>query len=131
MAVPTALEQLHPRNLEHAVVHLQRLVSTHLWAQIVAGMVLGIGLGVALGPSLGWVRPGFAHALGEWLALPGMLFLSLIQMIVIPLVVTAIIRGIAAVGLRRSSSMFARPYRSSWCRSERRSTWAEPRSIRG
>jgi Na+/H+-dicarboxylate symporter len=33
---------------------------------------------------------------GDWLALPGMLFLSLIQMIVVPLIVTAIIRGIAA-----------------------------------
>jgi Na+/H+-dicarboxylate symporter len=33
---------------------------------------------------------------GDWLALPGMLFLSLVQMIVIPLIVTAIIRGIAA-----------------------------------
>lgn len=54
MTVPTALEQLHPRNLKHALVHLQRLVSTHLWAQIVAGMILGIGLSVILGPSEGW-----------------------------------------------------------------------------
>lgn len=91
-----ALEQLHPRNLKHAAVHLQRLVSSHLWAQILAGMLLGIGVGVALGPSVGWVDTDTAQIVGDWLALPGMLFLSLIQMIVIPLIVTAIIRGLVA-----------------------------------
>ena len=91
-----AIEQLHPRNLKHAAVHLQRLVSQRLWAQILAGMILGIAVGVALGPSTGWVEETTASTAGEWLALPGMLFLSLIQMIVIPLIVTAIIRGIAA-----------------------------------
>jgi Na+/H+-dicarboxylate symporter len=91
-----ALEELHPRNLKHTAVHLQRLVTGHLWAQILAGMVLGVGVGVLLGPSVGWVEPGTAAVVGDWLALPGMLFLSLIQMIVMPLVVTAIIRGIAA-----------------------------------
>lgn len=92
----TALEQLHPRNLKHAAVHLQRLITSRLWAQILAGMVFGIGAGVLLGPTVGWASPSTARVVGDWLALPGMLFLSLIQMIVIPLIVTAIIRGIAA-----------------------------------
>ena len=91
-----ALLSLHPRNLKHAVVHLQRLVSSRLWAQILAGMVAGIGVGVTIGPSTGWVEPRLARIIGDWLALPGMLFLSLVQMIVIPLIVTAIVRGIAA-----------------------------------
>lgn len=92
----TTLERIHPRNLKFAVVHLQGLMRTRLWAQILLGMVMGIGLGVALGPSVGWVKPVTAQVLGGWLALPGMIFLALIQMIVIPLIVTAIIRGIAA-----------------------------------
>ncbi|MFW5926149.1 MAG: dicarboxylate/amino acid:cation symporter [Myxococcota bacterium] len=92
----TTLERIHPRNLKFAVTHLQGLVRTHLWAQILLGMVLGIGVGVALGPTAGWVERDTARIVGEWLALPGMLFLALIQMIVIPLIVTAIIRGIAA-----------------------------------
>lgn len=90
------LERIHPRNLKHAAIHLQKLVAGKLWAQILAGMALGIGTGIALGPSVGWVGASTARAAGEWLALPGMLFLSLIQMIVIPLIVTAIIRGLAA-----------------------------------
>jgi Na+/H+-dicarboxylate symporter len=72
------------------------LIKARLWAQIVAGMLLGVGVGVALGPSVAWVTPGTAMIVGEWLALPGMMFLAVIQMIVIPLVVSAIIRGIAA-----------------------------------
>lgn len=91
-----ALERLHPRNLKHAAVHLQQLVASRLWAQILAGMVLGITVGVLLGPSVGWVEPSTGRIAGDWLALPGMTFLSLIQMIVVPLIVTAIIRGIAA-----------------------------------
>lgn len=94
--VERALAQLHPRNLKHAGQHLQTLVTTRLWAQILLGMVLGIGVGVALGPSVGWVAPATGQMVGDWLALPGMVFLSLIQMIVIPLVITAIIRGFAA-----------------------------------
>lgn len=94
--ISRALEQLHPRNLKHNARYLQRLVTRRLWAQILAGMVAGIGVGVALGPSEGWVSARTGQVVGDWLALPGMLFLSLIQMIVIPLVVTAIIRGFAA-----------------------------------
>jgi len=90
------LERIHPRNLKYAAVYLQRLVTSRLWAQILTGMVLGIAVGVMLGPSVGWVKPQTGRVIGDWLALPGMLFLSLIQMIVIPLVITAIIRGIAA-----------------------------------
>lgn len=89
-----ALEPLE-RNLKDAVVHLDGLIRTKLWAQILVGMLAGIATGIALGPSTGWVPPATARAVGEWLALPGMLFLALIQMIVIPLVVTAIVRGIA------------------------------------
>lgn len=96
LQTPSALERLHPRSLKHAAVHLQELVRTHLWAQVLAGMVLGIAVGVLLGPSVGWVAPRTARVAGDWLALPGMLFLSLIQMIIIPLIVTAIIRGLAA-----------------------------------
>jgi Na+/H+-dicarboxylate symporter len=37
-----------------------------------------------------------SYTIGEWLALPGYLFLAMLQMIVVPLVFASIIRGIAA-----------------------------------
>jgi Na+/H+-dicarboxylate symporter len=37
-----------------------------------------------------------SYTIGEWLALPGYLFLALLQMIVVPLVFASIIRGIAS-----------------------------------
>lgn len=90
------LEQIFPRNLKLLAGSVQRLLETRLWAKILIGMVLGIAVGIALGPSAGWVTPGVGLAIGEWLALPGQFFLTLIQMVVVPLVMASIIRGIAA-----------------------------------
>ena len=49
-----------------------------------------------LSPQNGWVSKATADVLGDWLALPGMLFLKLVQMIMIPLIVASIITGIAS-----------------------------------
>ena len=92
----TPLEHIHPRNLKHLADRLQGLVRTRLWAQVLVGMALGIAVGIAIGPSFGWLAPRTAYVVGEWLALPGLLFLALIQMIVVPLVLSAIVCGIAA-----------------------------------
>jgi len=62
----SSLEQIHPRSLN------------------------------AIGPTGGWLEPTTAATLGNWLAMPGRLFLALIQMIVVPLVFASIIRGLAA-----------------------------------
>ncbi len=72
------------------------LIRAHLWMQVLAGMVLGVLVGMAIGPSTGWLDPVTGRILGDWLALPGKLFLTLIQMVVIPLVIASIIRGLAA-----------------------------------
>ena len=76
------------------------MLNQGLWWKILLGMVLGVTLGFLLSPS------GFLSAderelslmLGEWIALPGVVFLSLIQMVIIPLVVCSIILGIAESG---------------------------------
>ena len=97
MAWPSlSLETLHPRSLRYLNIALSRLVAGRLWLQVLIGMFLGIATGVLLGPSVGWVSPQLATTLGNWLALPGQLFLVLIQMIVVPLVFASIIRGLAA-----------------------------------
>lgn len=77
---------------------LNRLVEGRLWLKVVIGMVLGIATGVLLGPEVGWVEPATARTIVSWLALPGQLFLVLVQMIVVPLVFASIVRGLASSG---------------------------------
>ncbi len=74
---------------------LQGLTRQRLWLQVIAGMAAGIATGVLLGPSGGLVSPEAAALVGNWLALPGKLFLLAIQFVVVPLVVASVIRGIA------------------------------------
>lgn len=57
-------------------------------------MVLGIGAGLLLSPDRGWLTAEVSQSVGNWLALPGQLFLRLVQMIMIPLIITSIISGI-------------------------------------
>lgn len=103
-----------PRGLSQHFSRLEYLVRTHLWAQILVAMALGVGTGLALSPSGGaLVSPAAAASAAAWLAVPGRLFLALIQMVVVPLVLTSIILGITAGGsaafVRRIGSRIA-PY---------------------
>jgi Na+/H+-dicarboxylate symporter len=90
------LDYLNFRSLRQWRGSLQGLVRGRLWLQVLVGMVLGLVTGIVIGPSVGWVAPPTASAVTAWLALPGHVFLALIQMIVIPLVFASIIRGLAA-----------------------------------
>ena len=92
------LELIYPRNLKHLASSLDGLVRTHLWARVLLGMVLGLEVGILLGPSLALVSGETANLIAAWLVLPGNIFLTIIQMIVVPLVVASVIRGIAASG---------------------------------
>lgn len=76
--------------------HLQGLIAGRLWMKILIGMVLGVAAGILLGPEVGLVDSDTGDLIGNWLALPGKLFLALIQMIVIPLVFASIVLGIAS-----------------------------------
>lgn len=92
----TAIARLHPRSLRFESHRLLGLVRARLWLQVLIGMALGIAVGIAIGPSVGWVEPSTALVVGSWLALPGHVFLAALQMIVVPLVVASVARGIAA-----------------------------------
>ena len=90
---------LSPVRLQALAGRLDYLLRTRLWAQIVAAMILGVALGLGLSPRGGaWVSAATAEVIGAWLALPGQVFLALIQMIVVPLVVSSIVLGIAGGG---------------------------------
>ena len=84
------------RSLLRLTGKLRGLIQKRLWAQVLIGMAAGIAVGVAIGPTAGWVSPDKALLIGNWLALPGRLFLLAIQFVVVPLVVASVIRGIAA-----------------------------------
>ncbi|MBN2110674.1 MAG: dicarboxylate/amino acid:cation symporter [Methanosarcinaceae archaeon] len=90
------LSLIHPRSLKYLNHHLHELVRGRLWLKILIGMFLGIITGLILGPSTGIMSRDISYVIGEWLALPGYIFLALLQMIVVPLVFASIIRGIAA-----------------------------------
>lgn len=91
-----SVEVIHPRSFKYLSDRLTVLVRGRLWLQVLIGLILGLATGFVLGPSMGWLPRPTVTAITSWVALPGQLFLALIQMIVIPLVFASIIRGLAA-----------------------------------
>ena len=91
-----SLAQLQPRSLKDLSVYLTRLVAGRLWLKVLLGMLLGLFAGILLGPNVNIVSRETAVTAGDWLALPGQLFLVLIQMIVVPLVFASVILGLCA-----------------------------------
>jgi Na+/H+-dicarboxylate symporter len=79
---------------------LQGLVESKLWARVLLGLGLGVGAGFVLGPTTGLVDAETSRQVTGWLALPGHVFIGLVQMIMIPLIVASIIQGIAGEGDR-------------------------------
>lgn len=92
------LELIHPRNLKHLSSSLHGLIASQLWAQVLIGMLFGLGVGMLLNPTAGLVAQQTADTISAYLVLPGNVFLAIIQMIVIPLVLASVVRGIAASG---------------------------------
>ena len=87
------------RNLR--VRDISGLIESRLWAQILVAMVVGVGLGLLLSPQTEGpfsLSPEDAEIWADWLRLPGQLFLNVIQMVVIPLVITSIILGLTSAG---------------------------------
>jgi proton glutamate symport protein len=76
-----------------------RLFRRQLWAQILLALVLGIIVGSWISPEGGQaLEATTAYRVAEWLKLPGTVFLNLIQMVVIPLVITSIMLGVGGSG---------------------------------
>lgn len=86
-------------NASHGLIdftkHLRSLIERKLWLRVLIGMLLGIITGAILSPELGWLSNQTSHSITQWLALPGNLFIRLVQMIMIPLVLSSIILGIS------------------------------------
>lgn len=74
--------------------HLVQLVKNRLWLQVIVGMILGIGVGLIFNPVNQLFTPKMAEVFATWADLPGLIFLRLVQMVMIPLIITSIISGI-------------------------------------
>jgi Na+/H+-dicarboxylate symporter len=92
----TPVDYLYPKQIRNLSAYLSGLVEGRLWLKVLVGMVLGLAVGALLGPSVGLVKPELGITIGSWLAFPGQLFIASIQMIVIPLVIASVVRGLAA-----------------------------------
>ena len=71
------------------------VIREQLWAQVMTGLVLGLLVGILLGPDLALLGDSTSRLLGEWIALPGNLFLSVLQFVVVPLVLSSVALGVA------------------------------------
>lgn len=84
---------------EKTVEPLAKLVHRQLWVQIILAMILGIAFGSWLSPEGGQaVAEETAYAIAEWAKLPGSIFLNMIQMVVVPLVISSIMLGVGGRG---------------------------------
>lgn len=78
---------------------IQSLISQHLWAKILLGMVFGVGIGLLLSPSgMGLLDQNAASGLSAWIALPGVIFLGMLKMVILPLIICSIVLGISDSG---------------------------------
>ena len=62
------------------------ILSDRLWLKILLGMAVGVGI-AALLPITDSMKP--------WLFLPGDLFIALLQMVIVPLILSSVILGIS------------------------------------
>lgn len=83
-------------SLKNLSNQLHDLLEKKLWLKILVSMGLGVVMGLFLGTSGGYLDPVSVEIIGEWIALPGYIFLGLLKMIVVPLVFASIILGVAS-----------------------------------
>ena len=83
-------------SVSRLALRLSGFVRGRLWLQVLVAMCVGVATGMAIGPTGGWLAPQTAQLIGNWVAMPGYLFLAMVQMIVIPLVVASIILGMTS-----------------------------------
>ena len=93
---PLSLPITTEPSIGRLALRLSGFVRARLWLQVLFAMAAGVATGVAIGPTGGWLSYGTAQLVSNWLAMPGYLFLAMVQMIVIPLVVASIILGMTS-----------------------------------
>jgi Na+/H+-dicarboxylate symporter len=75
--------------------YLQNLVQRKLWLRVLIAMAAGIGLGAYFATEPSWIPPQIMESMVNWISFPGNLFIRVVQMIMIPLMFSSVIQGIA------------------------------------
>ncbi len=75
--------------------YLHSLVQQKLWLQVLIGMFLGILIGSYLSTAPDWISDTTIDTVINWIAFPGNLFIRVVQMIMIPLMFSSVVQGIA------------------------------------
>lgn len=96
-----SLTSLNPNSLKNLSEKISGLVEGRLWAKVLVGMFAGFVVGLIIsptgqfqevfGPHSAWIE-----SIISWSSLPAKLFLTTIQMVVIPLILASVIRGLAS-----------------------------------
>ncbi|WP_413294638.1 dicarboxylate/amino acid:cation symporter [Bdellovibrio sp. HCB185ZH] len=82
---------------EKALPGLRELIRTYLWLKLLIAMSLGVGTGFLL-LNLSEKYPGtWVTVLADWLALPGSVYLTVIQMVVVPLILSSIVLALSQI----------------------------------
>ncbi len=90
---PNPSEKLRP--IKDLYSYLQKLVQRKLWLRVLIAMVLGILLGAYFATTPNWIGQKMLESIINWIAFPGNLFIRVVQMIMIPLMFSSIVQGIA------------------------------------
>lgn len=90
--------------------YLRKLVENRLWLKVIIALILGVGAGILLSPATGIVPEKTSASISNWLGLPGQLFLGLVQMIMIPLILTSIISGVASNSMAQLKTLGVRAF---------------------
>ncbi|EMY12404.1 transporter, dicarboxylate/amino acid:cation Na+/H+ symporter family protein [Leptospira weilii str. Ecochallenge] len=86
-----SFKKLNSLNVK-VITHLKE----KLWLKIFVGMLAGIFTGILLGSDLSLVNRNIAQLTTSWLVIPGLIFINLLQMIMVPLIFSSIILGICS-----------------------------------
>ncbi|WP_078124618.1 dicarboxylate/amino acid:cation symporter [Leptospira alexanderi] len=84
------------KKLNYLNVKIITHLKEKLWLKIFVGMLAGIFTGILLGSDLSLVNRNTAQLTTSWLVIPGLIFINLLQMIMVPLIFSSIILGICS-----------------------------------
>jgi Na+/H+-dicarboxylate symporter len=84
------------KSLKSFTLHIQNLIEKKLWLKVMVAIALGALLGFLLGQNYFDFSKKFTTNLTDWLGLPGQIFMRLVKMIMVPLILASIIRGIVS-----------------------------------